>query len=154
MRMLSGTMDRSSKHLRSQSCSHGTDKDVYVSVPCVLGREGVHAIVRQTLNDQEKTAVQRCADDIRGVLRECGILRERTQDVEEWRAGGRRDRGGEEGEKREGSAKRGIRDFRREEDKGERTSNVSECIFIDKGDAAPGDCSPRVSAHLIAVKLK
>ncbi|EFN62192.1 L-lactate dehydrogenase [Camponotus floridanus] len=65
------------------SCSHGTDKDVYMSVPCVLGREGVCATVRQKLNDQEKAAVQRCADGIRNVLRECGILRESTNDVEE-----------------------------------------------------------------------
>ncbi|XP_024884031.1 L-lactate dehydrogenase-like [Temnothorax curvispinosus] len=64
------------------SCAHGTDKDVYMSVPCVLGREGVYATVRQKLNDQEKTAVQRCADSIRGVLRECGILRE-SSDIEE-----------------------------------------------------------------------
>ncbi|KYN11999.1 L-lactate dehydrogenase A chain [Trachymyrmex cornetzi] len=64
------------------SCAHGTDKDVYMSVPCVLGREGVYATVRQKLNDQEKTAVQQCADSIRGVLRECGILRE-SSDIEE-----------------------------------------------------------------------
>lgn len=54
-----------------------------MSVPCVLGREGVYATVRQKLNDQEKTAVQRCADSVRAVLRECGILRESTDDVEE-----------------------------------------------------------------------
>lgn len=71
-----------SRNLCSQSCAHGTDKDVYMSVPCVLGREGVYATVRQKLNDQEKTAVQRCADSIRGVLRECGILRE-SSDIEE-----------------------------------------------------------------------
>ncbi|KAL6442802.1 hypothetical protein ACFW04_002695 [Cataglyphis niger] len=64
------------------SCSHGTDKDVYMSVPCVLGREGVCATVRQKLNDQEKAAVQRCADGIRNVLRECGILRESMTDIE------------------------------------------------------------------------
>ncbi|XP_020290515.1 uncharacterized protein LOC109858050 [Pseudomyrmex gracilis] len=65
------------------TCSHGTDKDVYMSFPCVLGREGVHATVRQKLNEQEKTAVERCADNIRNVLRECGILRESTTDVED-----------------------------------------------------------------------
>lgn len=65
-----------------QSCVHGTDKDVYMSVPCVLGREGVYARLRQKLNDQEKTAVQQSADSIRDVLRECGILRE-SSDIEE-----------------------------------------------------------------------
>lgn len=53
-----------------------------MSVPCVLGREGVYATVRQKLNDQEKTSVQQCADNIRDVLRECGILRE-MNDIEE-----------------------------------------------------------------------
>ncbi|KAG5324996.1 LDHA dehydrogenase, partial [Pseudoatta argentina] len=66
-----------------QSCAHGTDKDMYMSVPCVLGREGVYATVRQKLNEQEKTAIQRCADSIRNVLRECGILRE-SSDTEEY----------------------------------------------------------------------
>ncbi|EFN82343.1 L-lactate dehydrogenase [Harpegnathos saltator] len=56
------------------SRSHRTDKDVYMSVPCVLGREGVYAKMRQNLNDHEKAAVQRCADNIRAVLRECGIF--------------------------------------------------------------------------------
>ncbi|KAL0124184.1 hypothetical protein PUN28_006189 [Cardiocondyla obscurior] len=71
-----------SRNFCSRSCAHGTDKDVYMSVPCVLGREGVHARVRQKLNDQEKTALQRCADSIRDVLRECGIPRE-SNDIEE-----------------------------------------------------------------------
>ncbi|XP_003705633.2 L-lactate dehydrogenase [Megachile rotundata] len=65
------------------SCAHGTDKDVYMSVPCVLGREGVYCTVRQKLTEEEKTAVQTCADKIRGALRECGILQESTDDVEQ-----------------------------------------------------------------------
>lgn len=79
---IGATGETRSRNFCSQSCAHGTDKDVYMSVPCVLGREGVYATVRQKLNDQEKTAVQQCADSIRGVLRECGILRE-SSDVEE-----------------------------------------------------------------------
>ncbi|XP_015598303.1 L-lactate dehydrogenase [Cephus cinctus] len=63
------------------SCSHGTDKDVYMSVPCVLGREGVHHTVRQKLTEAEKTALQSCADNIRNTLRECGILKEPRDDV-------------------------------------------------------------------------
>ncbi|KAK2585738.1 hypothetical protein KPH14_010349 [Odynerus spinipes] len=63
------------------SCSHGTDKDVYMSVPCVVGREGVHCTVRQKLTDKEKTLVQECADNIRNVLRDCGILQESNEDV-------------------------------------------------------------------------
>ncbi|XP_034191224.1 L-lactate dehydrogenase [Osmia lignaria lignaria] len=65
------------------SCAHGTDKDVYMSVPCVLGREGVYCTVRQKLTEQEKSAVQTCADKIRSALRECGILQESAEDVDE-----------------------------------------------------------------------
>ncbi|XP_053972183.1 L-lactate dehydrogenase-like [Hylaeus volcanicus] len=65
------------------SCAHGTDKDVYMSVPCVIGREGVYCTVRQKLTDQEKAAVQACADSIRVVLRECGVLQESKNELEE-----------------------------------------------------------------------
>ncbi|KOX77690.1 L-lactate dehydrogenase [Melipona quadrifasciata] len=65
------------------SCAHGTDKDVYMSVPCVIGREGVYCTVRQKLSEQEKSAVQTCADSIRGILRECGILQETNNEVEQ-----------------------------------------------------------------------
>ncbi|XP_031827846.2 L-lactate dehydrogenase isoform X1 [Nomia melanderi] len=65
------------------SCAHGTDKDVYMSVPCVIGREGVYCTVRQKLTEPEKSAVQTCADSIRGVLRECGILQDSQNDSEE-----------------------------------------------------------------------
>ncbi|CAL7935477.1 unnamed protein product [Xylocopa violacea] len=65
------------------SCAHGTDKDVYMSVPCVIGREGVYCTVRQKLTEQEKSAVQTCADSIRGILRECGILQETVNNVEQ-----------------------------------------------------------------------
>ncbi|XP_043518441.1 L-lactate dehydrogenase-like [Frieseomelitta varia] len=65
------------------SCAHGTDKDVYMSVPCVIGREGVYCTVRQKLSEHEKSAVQTCADSIRGILRECGILQETNNEVEQ-----------------------------------------------------------------------
>ncbi|EZA51481.1 L-lactate dehydrogenase [Ooceraea biroi] len=58
------------------TCIHGTDKDVYMSLPCVVGQGGVHSNVRQDLNNYEKEALQRCANNIRDVLRECGILYE------------------------------------------------------------------------------
>lgn len=65
-----------------QSCAHGTDKDVYMSVPCVIGREGVYCTVRQKLSEQEKSAVQTCADSIRSILRESGILQETNHETE------------------------------------------------------------------------
>ncbi|KAK0180554.1 hypothetical protein PV327_002922 [Microctonus hyperodae] len=58
------------------SHSHGSDKGVYMSVPCVLGKEGVHHALRQKLTDQEKLKIQACANGIRNVLREYGILEE------------------------------------------------------------------------------
>lgn len=69
--------------LRPQSCAHGTDKDVYMSVPCVIGREGVYCTVRQKLTEQEKAAVQTCADNIRNILRESGILQETNNEAEQ-----------------------------------------------------------------------
>ncbi|XP_043784030.1 L-lactate dehydrogenase A-like 6A [Apis laboriosa] len=65
------------------SCAHGTDKDVYMSVPCVIGREGVYCTVRQKLSEQEKAAVQTCADNIRNILRESGILQENNNNETE-----------------------------------------------------------------------
>lgn len=65
------------------SCAHGTDKDVYMSVPCVIGREGVYCTVRQKLSEQEKAAVQTCADNIRNILRESGILQENNNEAEQ-----------------------------------------------------------------------
>ncbi|XP_008551650.1 L-lactate dehydrogenase-like [Microplitis demolitor] len=58
------------------SCSHGTDKDVYMSMPCILGTGGMLQLMRHKLTEEEKTKVQACADGIRNVLRECGILME------------------------------------------------------------------------------
>ncbi|XP_043263086.1 L-lactate dehydrogenase A-like 6A [Colletes gigas] len=65
------------------SCAHGTDKDVYMSVPCVIGREGVYCTVRQKLTDKEKADVQTCANNIRAVLRECGVLQDSKNETEE-----------------------------------------------------------------------
>ncbi|KAF7382201.1 hypothetical protein HZH66_013633 [Vespula vulgaris] len=69
-----------STHIRN--CNHGVERDVYMSVPCVIGREGVHCTVRQKLTDQEKLEVQACADSIRSILRECGILQEMCEEAE------------------------------------------------------------------------
>ncbi|KAL2713254.1 L-lactate dehydrogenase [Vespula squamosa] len=69
-----------STHIRN--CNHGVERDVYMSVPCVIGREGVHCTVRQKLTDQEKLDVQACADSIRNILRDCGILQEICEEAE------------------------------------------------------------------------
>ena len=49
-----------------------------MSVPCVIGKEGVLHTVRQKLTEKEKAGVQFCADNIRTTIRECGILREQN----------------------------------------------------------------------------
>lgn len=54
-----------------------------MSVPCVIGREGVYCTVRQKLTDREKTAVQTCADSIRFTLRECGLFQESKNETNE-----------------------------------------------------------------------
>lgn len=66
-----------------QSCSHGTDKDIFMSVPCVIGRLGVHRMVRLKLSEHEKNALQLSADSIHNALRECGVFEEQTSDSEE-----------------------------------------------------------------------
>eukprot|EP00656_Telonema_subtile_P033183 TRINITY_DN3664_c0_g1_i3.p4 TRINITY_DN3664_c0_g1~~TRINITY_DN3664_c0_g1_i3.p4 ORF type:complete len:108 (-),score=20.80 TRINITY_DN3664_c0_g1_i3:81-404(-) len=37
------------------------EEQVYMSVPCVVGRDGVSALVNLTLGDQEKKDLQACA---------------------------------------------------------------------------------------------
>ncbi|CAG0913406.1 unnamed protein product [Notodromas monacha] len=41
---------------------HGIDKDVFLSLPCVLGENGVNFIVRQNLSDSEKNQLKKSAD--------------------------------------------------------------------------------------------
>ncbi|XP_043469910.1 L-lactate dehydrogenase A chain-like isoform X1 [Leptopilina heterotoma] len=64
-----------------KSCAHGTDKDIFMSIPCVIGREGILQTVKQKLSDEEKNALQKCADEIRSTIRECGILQEDESEV-------------------------------------------------------------------------
>lgn len=40
---------------------HGVDDDVFLSLPCVLGRHGVEQIVRQRLTDEETAMLQKSA---------------------------------------------------------------------------------------------
>jgi L-lactate dehydrogenase len=48
--------------------------DVYdccLSVPCVVGREGVHRRLKTQLNDQEILAFQRCAHSVQQQIQQC-----------------------------------------------------------------------------------
>lgn len=47
-----------------KGCRHGSDKDVFLSLPCVLGRDGVHSIVRLALSEDEKRQIQKSADKL------------------------------------------------------------------------------------------
>ncbi|XP_051161586.1 uncharacterized protein LOC127281755 [Leptopilina boulardi] len=69
-----------STHIKS--CAHGTDKDIFMSIPCVIGKEGILQTVKQKLSDEEKNALQNCADGIRSTIRECGILKEVQEDID------------------------------------------------------------------------
>jgi L-lactate dehydrogenase len=40
---------------------HGIDKDVFLSLPCVLGENGVTHIVKQPLTTEEKEMLQKSA---------------------------------------------------------------------------------------------
>lgn len=41
---------------------HGIDKDVFLSLPCVLGENGVTHIVKQPLTEEEKKMLHKSAD--------------------------------------------------------------------------------------------
>nr|CAD7395812.1 unnamed protein product [Timema cristinae] len=47
-----------------QGCRHGVDKEVFLSLPCVLGENGVQYIVKQPLNEEEKRALHRSAETL------------------------------------------------------------------------------------------
>nr|XP_022915803.1 L-lactate dehydrogenase B chain-like isoform X2 [Onthophagus taurus]XP_022915804.1 L-lactate dehydrogenase B chain-like isoform X2 [Onthophagus taurus] len=49
-----------STHIKG--CRHGVDKDVFLSLPCIIGSSGVVNIVRQNLSDLEKDMIQKSAD--------------------------------------------------------------------------------------------
>nr|CAD7586489.1 unnamed protein product [Timema genevievae] len=47
-----------------QGCRHGVDKEVFLSLPCVLGENGVQYIVKQPLNEEEKRSLHRSAETL------------------------------------------------------------------------------------------
>ncbi|CAH0578392.1 unnamed protein product [Chrysodeixis includens] len=50
-----------STHAKSE---HSIREDVFLSLPCVIGRAGVTDIVRQTLNETESIQLRRCAENV------------------------------------------------------------------------------------------
>lgn len=57
-----------------QGCRHGVEKDVYMSLPCVLGGGGVEFIVRQSLCEKEKELLQQSADSMNEMQKNLDIL--------------------------------------------------------------------------------
>lgn len=46
---------------------HGVDKDVFLSLPCVLGENGVTHVIKQTLTEAEKNQLQKSANTLNEV---------------------------------------------------------------------------------------
>jgi len=46
---------------------HGIDKEVFLSLPCVLGENGVNFVINQTLNDSETAKLHASADTLHDV---------------------------------------------------------------------------------------
>jgi L-lactate dehydrogenase len=47
---------------------HGITDEVYLSLPCVLGEEGITHIINQTLTASERSKVQESAKMLRGII--------------------------------------------------------------------------------------
>ncbi|GLH00207.1 L-lactate dehydrogenase [Gryllus bimaculatus] len=45
-----------------KGCKHGMDKEVFLSLPCVLGENGVTHIIKQPLTDEEKALLHKSAN--------------------------------------------------------------------------------------------
>nr|WOE90269.1 L-lactate dehydrogenase-like protein [Scolopendra mutilans] len=46
---------------------HGIDKDVFLSLPCIVGESGINDVIVQTLNPDEVSALQKSADTLHEV---------------------------------------------------------------------------------------
>lgn len=52
---------------------HGIDKEVFLSLPAVLGRNGVTKIIQQNLTDEERTALQHSANILEEIKTDLNI---------------------------------------------------------------------------------
>ena len=46
-------------------------KDIYVGVPCVIGKDGIERIVEIKLDKDEKAAFQKSADSVQNLIDAC-----------------------------------------------------------------------------------
>ena len=49
---------------------HGIEKDVFLSLPCVLGEHGVRHVIKQQLNPQEVQQLRNSAETLADVIKE------------------------------------------------------------------------------------
>lgn len=50
-------------------CGEYGEKDVFVGVPCVIGKNGVEEVVELSLNEREKEELKKSCDVIRGNIK-------------------------------------------------------------------------------------
>ena len=55
--------------LQVQSFAEYGEKDVFVGVPCVIGKNGVEEVVELSLNEREKEELKKSCDVIRGNIK-------------------------------------------------------------------------------------
>lgn len=56
-----------STHIKGCRTSVDKEKDVFMSLPCIIGYEGVNYVVRQSLNDDEKQQLQDSAEKLNNI---------------------------------------------------------------------------------------
>ena len=55
--------------IRDRLCGEYGEKDVFVGVPCVIGKNGVEEVVELSLNEREKEELKKSCDVIRGNIK-------------------------------------------------------------------------------------
>jgi len=51
------------------------ETDLFLTVPCVVGRNGVERIVSLPINEAEKVRIHKYAEELRGLLRDLGLMK-------------------------------------------------------------------------------
>lgn len=54
---------------KCELCGEYGEKDVFVGVPCVIGKNGVEEVVELSLNEREKEELKKSCDVIRGNIK-------------------------------------------------------------------------------------
>ena len=57
---------------------HGVEEDVFLSLPCVIGNQGVCDVIKQDLSEDETEKLQKCARVFVEIQNTLNILKEKT----------------------------------------------------------------------------